>query len=163
MIFLFYCRLLDCNSCACVGTSESSDPQHAMTDEEDDEHVRHVHLPHLVPQHPRFASHSSEVLCPFISAALDVPVAVLSYPGHAIDRVPSPFNLPEVCIRVAEGNPRPDQQKILPRDQASTHYHARKFEEVAFLSRISRMNSRWWQKRRAKSLVPVNMISARCI
>ena len=84
---LFYDRFLNCNLCACIGTSGSSDPQHSMTDEEDDEHVKHVHLPHLVPQHPRFASHSSDVLCPFFSAALDVPVAVLSYPGHAMTEI----------------------------------------------------------------------------
>ena len=34
-----------------------------MTDEEDDEHIKHVHLPHLVPQHLRFAVRSSDAMC----------------------------------------------------------------------------------------------------
>lgn len=47
--------LLKCNLSGSAETSESSDHGLAMTDEEDDARIKHVHLPRLVPQHPRFA------------------------------------------------------------------------------------------------------------
>jgi hypothetical protein len=55
--------LLKCNLSGSAGTSESSDHGLATTDEDDDVRVKHVHLPHLVPQHPRFAPLNSGCPC----------------------------------------------------------------------------------------------------
>jgi hypothetical protein len=132
----------NCNLSGSAGTSESSDHGLAMTDEEDDARVKHVHLPHLVPQHPRFAPLNSG--CPCCCFVKSERYLVF-------------------CNHEEEENRCPDQNTTLHPVRPTTLCRARRFEAVAYLRRFSQMKPTFWHDRRHKSLVPVNTISARCI